>query len=113
VARKITVDLVDDLDAESQADETVKFGIDGVTYEIDLTSGHAERLRTQIEQWSSRARKVGGVRRAGSRARGSGLSKEKLAQVRQWGRANGHEVGDRGRIPTDLLDAFNVAAANA
>jgi hypothetical protein len=53
------------------------------------------------------------VRRARSRARGSGLSKEKLAQVRQWGRANGREVGNRGRIPSDLLDAFNVANANA
>lgn len=109
MARKVSVDLVDDLDAELNADETVEFGIDGVSYEIDLTAGHAEQLRTQIAQWTSHARKLGSVRRAGRRAGRSGLSKDKIAQVRQWGRANGHEVGDRGRIPAELLDAFNAA----
>lgn len=103
------MDLVDDLDADLHADETVEFGIDGVSYEIDLTSDHAEQLRAQIEQWASHARKLGSVRRAGRRAGRSGLPKDKIAQIREWGRSNGHEVGDRGRIPAELLEAFNAA----
>ncbi|SKO34904.1 Protein lsr2 precursor [Mycobacteroides abscessus subsp. abscessus] len=109
MAKKITVNLVDDLDAESRADETVEFGIDGVNYEIDLTSGHAEQLRTQIGHWTARARKVGGGRRTRRHTGRSGLSKEKLAQVRAWAREHGHVVADRGRIPAELLDAFNAA----
>ena len=59
MAQKVQVLLVDDIDGGT-ADETVTFGLDGVTYEIDLTSGHASELRDAFAQWVGHARKVGG-----------------------------------------------------
>ena len=66
MAQKVQVLLVDDIDGGT-ADETVTFGLDGVTYEIDLTAGHATELRDALAQWVGHARKVGG--RTSSKAR--------------------------------------------
>jgi Lsr2 len=51
--------LVDDIDG-SDADETIKFGLDGTHYEIDLNSDHAEELRGQLSRYVKAARKVTG-----------------------------------------------------
>ncbi len=59
MAKKVTVTLVDDVDGEAPADETVEFGVDGVTYEIDLSSKNAEKLRNQLSTWVEHARRVG------------------------------------------------------
>lgn len=63
MAKKVTVTLVDDVDGEAPADETVEFGVDGVTYEIDLSSKNAEKLRNQLSTWVEHARRVSGRRR--------------------------------------------------
>ncbi|WP_407661760.1 histone-like nucleoid-structuring protein Lsr2 [Mycolicibacterium neworleansense] len=68
MAKKVTVTLVDDFDGEATADETVEFGLDGVTYEIDLSSKNATKLRNDLKQWVEAGRRVGG-RRRGSSAR--------------------------------------------
>ena len=59
MAKKVTVTLVDDFDGEGAADETVEFGLDGVTYEIDLSNKNAGKLRADLKQWieSARARR--------------------------------------------------------
>jgi hypothetical protein len=109
VAQKVQVILVDDLDG-GQAEETVSFGLDGVNYEIDLSAPHAGELREAFATWIGHARKVSG-RTAGRPARrpsrGSGPSEATL--VREWARANGHEVSDRGRIPADLKAKYDAA----
>ena len=71
MAKKVTVTLVDDFDGEGAADETVEFGLDGVTYEIDLSSKNATKLRNDLKQWVEAGRRVGGRRRgrAGLRSR--------------------------------------------
>ena len=51
MAKKVTVTLVDDFDGEGAADETVEFGLDGVTYEIDLSNKNAGKLRADLKQW--------------------------------------------------------------
>lgn len=51
MAKKVTVTLVDDFDGEATADETVEFGLDGVTYEIDLSAKNAAKLRNDLKQW--------------------------------------------------------------
>ena len=51
MAKKVTVTLVDDFDGEGAADETVEFGLDGVTYEIDLSTKNAAKLRNDLKQW--------------------------------------------------------------
>jgi hypothetical protein len=110
MAKKVTVTLVDDFDGEAAADETVEFGLDGVTYEIDLSSKNAKKLRDDLKLWVEKGRRVGGRRRGrgGGRGRAS-IDREQSAAIREWARRNGHNVSTRGRIPADVIDAFHAA----
>jgi len=111
MAKKVTVTLIDDFDGEAAADETVEFGLDGVTYEIDLSTKNAAKLRNDLKQWVGAGRRVGGRRRGRSssaRSRGA-IDREQSAAIREWARRNGHNVSSRGRIPADIIDAFHAA----
>ncbi|KRE26739.1 nucleoid-associated protein Lsr2 [Mycobacterium sp. Soil538] len=113
MAKKVTVTLVDDFDGEGAADETVEFGLDGVSYEIDLSAKNATKLRNDLKQWVEAGRRVGG-RRRGRAAVGTGrgraaIDREQSAAIREWARRNGHNVSTRGRIPADVIDAFHEA----
>ena len=112
MAQKVTVTLVDDLDGGT-AEDTVEFGIDGVSYEIDLSVSNAAKLRDSLADYVSHARKAGGrrkaagpVRRASSGGRAS-VDREQNAAIREWARKNGFNVSDRGRIPAEVLDAYH------
>jgi hypothetical protein len=109
MAQKIQVLLVDDIDG-STADETVTFALDGVSYEIDLTDEHASQLREDFAKWVGAARKVSG-RSAARPARGTARrsSSSDADAIRQWARANGHKVSDRGRIPASVREAYEAA----
>ena len=109
MAQKVQVLLVDDIDG-GNADETVTFGLDGVTYEIDLTAGHASELRDALAQWVGHARKVGG-RTAGRSAapRGRRSSSGDAQAIREWAKENGHKVSERGRISADVKSAYDAA----
>ena len=72
MAKKVTVTLVDDFDGEAAADETVEFALDGVSYEIDLSSKNASKLRGDLKQWVEAGRRVGGRRRGRSAGTGRG-----------------------------------------
>lgn len=111
MAKKVTVTLVDDFDGSGAADETVEFGLDGVTYEIDLSTKNATKLRGDLKQWVAAGRRVGGRRRGRSgsgRGRGA-IDREQSAAIREWARRNGHNVSTRGRIPADVIDAYHAA----
>lgn len=112
MAKKVTVTLVDDFDGEGAADETVEFGIDGVSYEIDLSAKNATKLRNDLKQWVEAGRRVGGRRRGRAVGTGRGraaIDREQSAAIRDWARRNGHNVSTRGRIPADVIDAFHAA----
>lgn len=112
MAQKVQVILVDDVDG-GEADETVTFSLDGVSYEIDLSEGNAESLRESLGEWIGHARRVGG--RSGSRSRSAGRgksaasSKTDLSLVRSWARDNGYQVSDRGRVSSEVLAAYEAA----
>lgn len=111
MAQRVQVILVDDLSG-GEASETVEFALDGVTYELDLSDENASKLREDFAQWIGVARRSGGrrqVRRGGRSAGGSGASREELARIRDWGRANGFKVSDRGRVSRELQDAYAAA----
>ncbi|WP_330250980.1 Lsr2 family protein [Nocardia sp. NBC_00565] len=118
MAKKVTVSLIDDVDGESIADETIEFAIDGVSYEIDLSSANAAQLRDGLEQWVSSARRVSGRRRVKAAVGAAATSpksrvsidREQSAAIRDWARRNGHKVSARGRISADITDAYNKAA---
>ena len=109
MAKKVTVTLVDDFDGEGAADETVEFGLDGVSYEIDLSSKNAAKLREDLKQWVDAGRRVGGRHSAGAGRGRAAIDREQSAAIRDWARRNGHNVSTRGRIPADVIDAFHAA----
>ncbi|MEU2246809.1 Lsr2 family protein [Streptomyces sp. NPDC019224] len=109
MAQKVQVLLVDDLDG-GEADETVTFALDGKSYEIDLTTSNADKLRSLLEPYAKNGRRTGG-RAASGRGKGravSGGSKD-TAEIRKWARENGHDVNDRGRVPAGIREAYEKA----
>lgn len=115
MAKKTTVVLVDDIDGVEIDDgkgETVFFALDGVSYEIDLADANAQRLRDALQPFISSARRSArSTRSALSPSRSSrGAAKEDLGPVREWLRAHGHTVSDRGRIPAALLEEYHSKA---
>ena len=104
MARKTQVLLVDDIDG-SDATNTVTFGLDGVSYEIDLNEDNTRQLRSEMEKWTALARRTGGRAKRGT---GSGTSGD-AAKIRQWARENGYEVSERGRIPAEVREAYAKA----
>ncbi|GGC05028.1 histone-like nucleoid-structuring protein Lsr2 [Cellulomonas carbonis] len=110
MAQKVQVVLLDDLDGGT-ADETVSFSLDGVSYEIDLSSENASKLRDSFAEWVGHARRVGG-RSGGGRSRRSGGSSRasggNSGEIREWARANGFTVSERGRIPAEVKAAFDA-----
>jgi hypothetical protein len=109
MAQKVVVSLVDDLDGK-QADETVQFGLDGKNYEIDLSDAHASSLREALASYVSSARRSGGSRRGrtspASAARPT-VDREQNQAIRDWARNRGMKVSDRGRIPSDVIEAYH------
>lgn len=105
MAKKVTVTLVDDVDDTRYADETVEFAIDGVTYEIDLSRGNAQRLRSQLSTWVEHARQVDSEPRAATVHHDPGTA----AAIRDWARRNGIGVSSRGRVASDVVDLYNAA----
>jgi hypothetical protein len=120
MAQKTVIQFVDDLDGTTPDEvETVSFGLDGVTYEIDLGEDNAAGLRDALGEFVGAARRVGGRARrvalsppAGGGVAGSasGRSREQTQAIREWARTNGYEVSDRGRIPTAVIEAFEAGA---
>ena len=100
MARKTRVSLIDDLDG-SEATTTVTFGLDGVSYEIDLNDAHAEEFRSLLVPTAGR--RVGGRRR-----RDSSSAKE-TRKIRKWALENDIEVSERGRISAAVREAYDAA----
>lgn len=99
-----------------EASEIVEFALDGVSYEIDLNDENATKLRETLAPWIAEARRSGGRRQTRRRSGGSSSSNgggagrsDELAQIREWGRANGFKVSSRGRVSQELRDAYAAA----
>ena len=100
MATRTETHLIDDTNGEP-ADETVEFAVDGLTYEIDLTTANAQLLRDLLASWISDARRVDS-RHGSKRSNG----KPDYGPIREWARANGHKIVDKGRVPKTIQDAY-------
>ncbi|MFY1634651.1 histone-like nucleoid-structuring protein Lsr2 [Solwaraspora sp. WMMB335] len=114
MAKQIIHKLVDDLDG-GDADETVKFALDGVQYEIDLSAKNAEKLRHVFAPYVAAGTKIGrgGVVVGGRAARGRGgaaADREQNRAIRAWAKKEGKEISDRGRIPQEIVDEYHAKA---
>lgn len=104
MAQQVTVQLTDDLDPSLTATETVEFGVDGVAYAIDLHPKNSKKLRDLLAPWITSARKVG---RAPKKTVTVKKPHSDRAAIRAWAQSVGMVVGDRGRIPADIICAYN------
>ena len=124
MAKQTIHKLIDDLDG-GDADETVKFALDGVQYEIDLSTSNAGKLRDLFEPYTSHGAKVGrggftaggrvtrtSATPAASRRTGSGTAgnREQNKAIRDWAKRTGKTISDRGRIPQDVVDEYHQSA---
>ena len=109
MAQQIQTLFIDDLDG-SEAEGTVRFGLDGADYEIDLSAGHTQAPRETLARYVQAARRAGGGSRrpvrGGRKASADGLN---TTEVREWAKAQGIEVKDRGRVPAGLVVKFKAA----
>jgi nucleoid-associated protein Lsr2 len=101
--KRTVIELTDDLDG-SRADETVKIGLDGKSFELDLSKSNARKLRTILQPY------IAGGRRVGRRAQqSSSPQRYDTTAVRRWAQANGIHIAQRGRIPREVLAQFESA----
>jgi hypothetical protein len=103
--QRIITELVDDIDG-TKAEETVRFAIDGVEYEVDLSEKNAQKLRDAVAGYAEKARKVRGGR-GGRKA--TSVSQVDTKAVRAWAKSNNIELSSRGRIPADVVDRYRQA----
>ncbi len=107
MAQKITTSLEDDIDG-SPAAETVRFGLAGVEYEIDLSEQHAHTFREQLNPFVEHARRASrGKSRSGTR---SSSDRERTTEIRAWAREHGIDINERGRVPARIVEQYEAAA---
>ena len=107
MAQKVQVTLVDDLDG-SEAEETVRFSLDRVDYEIDLSKKNAAKLRDALAQYVGASRRLGGRRASGGARRGR-TGGNGTAAIRDWAKSKGYKISDRGRVPANIVEEYNKA----
>ena len=111
MAQKTVVTLVDDLEG-GVADETVEFGLDGVSYTIDLSTGNASKLREALADFVAGARRTRRRVKVAPRRHGETPKpdREQAAAIREWGRRQGYKLADRGRIPANIAAMYHEQA---
>lgn len=107
MAQKVEVRNVSDLDNEIPADETVRFGLDQSDYEIDLSRTQAEEMRGRLARFVSHARKTGRT----PAARKKKVSRDDLPQIREYARARGYDIKDRGAVPARIVAEYDLLNA--
>jgi nucleoid-associated protein Lsr2 len=109
MAQKVQTLFVDDLDG-SAAEGTVRFGLDGTEYEIDLNAKHAQQLREALARYVAAGRHIRASTRPPARSgRKSPPNAMNTTEVREWAKGQGINVKDRGRIPAELVVKFKAA----
>jgi hypothetical protein len=114
MAQKVHIVLVDDIDG-SEGTQTVSFGLDGTSYEIDLNDKNAEKLRSALAPYVGHGRKVtssrGGRRRSGGGGGGAKATGGAAtpAEIREWARGQGMDVPERGRVSAEVRAAYEAA----
>jgi hypothetical protein len=120
MAKRTIQMLVDDMDG-TEADETIRFGIDGIQYEIDLSKTNAEKMRHVLARYVDAGAKVGraastAVRTASSAGRGTAgrgtatADRDQNRAIREWAQGKGIAVSDRGRIKQEIVDRYHAEA---
>jgi hypothetical protein len=112
MAQKIQTLFIDDIDGGA-ADGSVRFGLDGAEYEIDLSAAHSAELHDALSKYVSHARKVSakGARQPAGRSVGRRPSSIDTTAIRAWARENGIDIKERGRVPADVMAKYQAAVS--
>lgn len=108
MAKNVITELVDDISG-GKAVENVNFALDNVDYEIDLSKKNADALRKALKPFVEAARKVPARQASKAKANGRRTPRRDLSAVRAWASENGFQVAERGRIPADVIEAYDQA----
>lgn len=109
MARLTVVKTIDDIDGKELSEAvTIRFGVDGKDYEFDTSPTHAEQFHASLAKYIEASRRAGVARGSRNLAQGRRPTEQNQA-IRHWAQANGYEVGDRGRIPVGIVEAFEAA----
>lgn len=104
MAKRTKIQIVDDIDnAELDEYETIRWSLDGKQYEFDTSPAHAAEFRDHVAKYVAVSRPVGGGR-PGRRSSG----KLDTRAIRAWATENGHAVSSRGRIPAEIIAAYEA-----
>lgn len=112
MATKIAIEYFDDLDGHSidpQNAVSIEWSWQGTDYEFDTTTAHLDKIengRVPMATVLSKSRRTGQHTRRTTPA-ASGQGEVSRREIRAWARAHGYQVGDRGRIATDIVDAYH------
>ncbi|MGV8873690.1 MAG: histone-like nucleoid-structuring protein Lsr2 [Rhodococcus sp. (in: high G+C Gram-positive bacteria)] len=113
MARKVYVQLVDDIDEKpiESGGEHITYSVNGVTYEIDLSDKNAKEFHRKLDYYIEHSTKIGGKRtkKSGTPATGAKRDANQTKAIREWAKANGHNISARGRIPAEVEQAFDAA----
>jgi len=111
MAQNVTVVLIDDID-QSEAAETVRFGVDGTAYEIDLSAEHASELRSTISRYITVARRIQSAPARARQQRPSRprtqMDREQSRRIRSWAMERGLLASPRGRIPQHVAEEYEA-----
>jgi hypothetical protein len=107
MTRKVRVVLQDDIDGSEPA-RTVRFGLDGREYQIDLNDEHEQALRQVLAPWIAHARRTVLTRFPEPRAAGDGGVPVDASEIRRWAAERGIEVRERGRIPSAVRARYEA-----
>ena len=108
MARKVHVMLEDDIDG-GEAVRTVEFSVDGANYEIDLNQANADALLKALAPYIDKARQVASSRSTGARRTSArrNPNRPNAQEIRDWAKGQGLKVSERGRIPAEVMEAWN------
>jgi hypothetical protein len=101
--------FIDDIDG-GPAEGTVRFGLDGTDYEIDLSTAHSEELHKVLAGYVTHARKAAVTARRGHRGR-RGADVLDTRKVREWAKGQGIDIKERGRVPAEVIEKYKAAGA--
>jgi hypothetical protein len=117
MAERLVSQLIDDIDGTEipqGSGEQIEFALRGVKYRIDLTDRNVAKLDKALKPFIASATKVpsrqGRTKQAGS-GRGAANRRRRTKQldnsaIRTWAGENGFEVSARGRIPANIVTAY-------
>ncbi|ORI18235.1 Lsr2 family protein [Rhodococcus sp. 1168] len=114
MAKKVYVQLVDDIDDKpiDSGGEHISYSVNGVSYEIDLSDKNAIEFHRKLDYYIEHSARVGGKRpkkAVGATSSGQKRDANQTKAIREWARSNGYTISARGRIPSDVENAFDAA----